>query len=247
MIRDFKIILLYLYRNLKFDLMRKIYSFLLIILITATATPLFAQDEPPVRNANEGNDDPLVVEKGFKKENLFTGGNITLGFSNGYTVLGVSPMIGYKLNNYLDAGAVINYVYTGVRDYQEYDDKLRQHTYGTGVFMRAYPVSFLFAQIQPEYNFITQKYINGDRTYKNTVTTSAPSFLVGGGYAGGRTKGGTNFYYMSILVDVLKNRYSPYVDVDYNGDGSVRRIRMQPIIRAGYNIGLFQKRYNTRY
>lgn len=227
--------------------MKKVRSFLIITSLIFTSLPAFAQDEPTVRNANEDEDRVPIEEKGFKKENLFTGGNVTLSFASGYTVLGASPMIGYKLNNYLDAGAVVNYVFTGARDYLEYNDKVRQHTYGTGVFMRAYPVPFLFAQVQPEYNFITRKYVNADKSYKNTVTTSAPSFLIGGGYAGGRSKGGTNFYYMSILVDVLKKQYSPYVDVDYNADGSVRRVRMQPIIRAGYNIGLFQKRYNTRY
>lgn len=220
---------------------------LLTTLLLAATVSSFAQDEPRVRNSNEEGDNAPIEEKGFKKENLFTGGNITLSFSNGYTVLGASPMIGYKLNNYLDAGAVLNYVFTGARDYYEFNDKVRQHTYGTGLFMRAYPVSFLYAQIQPEYNFITQRYTNANSSYKNTVTTSAPSFLVGGGYAAGRAKGGTTFYYMSILVDVLKKQYSPYVNVDYNADGSVRRIRMQPIIRAGFNIGLFQKRYQRGY
>lgn len=226
--------------------MKKINSCLLLLLMFAAVTPTFAQDEPTVRNANEDEDRKPVEEKGFKKENLFTGGNITLSFGSGYTVLGASPMIGYKLNDYLDAGAVINYIYTGARDYKEYDDKIRQHTYGTGLFLRAYPISFLFAQLQPEYNFITQKYISASNV-KSTITTGAPSFLVGAGYAGGRTKGGTNFYYMSILVDVLKNENSPYVNVSLDPNTGTKRIRMQPIIRAGYNIGLFQKRYRTRY
>ncbi len=225
--------------------MKRIYcnTCMFTMMFLALSIAALAQNEPRVKNANDETETLLPEEKGFKKENLFTGGNVTLSFSSGYTVLGASPMIGYKLNDYVDAGAVVNYIFTGARDYLEFNDKIRQHTYGSGVFLRAYPVSFLYAQVQPEYNFMTQRYSSANGSIKNTVTTSAPSLLVGGGYAGGRAKGGTTFYYMSILVDVLQRQYSPYVDVDYHADGSVRRVRMQPIIRAGFNIGLFQKRY----
>lgn len=228
--------------------MKKIYCIacLLTTLFLAGASMAFAQDDTPrVRNANEEGEtvDP-EPEKGFKKENLFTGGNFTASFGRGFTVLGVSPMLGYKLNDYFDAGVVINYVYTGTRDYRVYNDKLRQHTFGPGVFMRAYPVPFLFAQAQPEFNVITQKYIDG--ASKQTKSVSAPSLLLGGGFASGRVKGSTNFFYMSVLVDVLKNENSPYVDISINPDNGTRSVRMAPVIRAGYNIGLFQGKRNRQ-
>jgi len=48
-----------------------------------------------------------------------------------------------------------------------------------------------------------------------------------------------------VLFDVLKNPNSPYVNVSYNPDApSQQRVTMVPIIRAGVNIGLFQKSYN---
>src|SRR5690242_3931311 len=43
-------------------------------------------------------------DKGFKKENLFAGGSVTVSFFNGQTVLGADPMFGYKLANWVDAG-----------------------------------------------------------------------------------------------------------------------------------------------
>lgn len=226
--------------------MKKYYciTFLIITFLFAVVSQTFAQDEPRVRNAND-DDESAFEEKGFKKENLFTGGNFTLSFGSGYSVLGVSPMLGYKLNDYFDAGAVINYVFTGTRDYYTFNDKLRQHTYGPGVFVRGYPVPMFFLQAQPEYNFITQTYAMGSQ--RTSATASAPSLLLGGGYAGGRTKGGNTFYYMSILVDVLKNANSPYVNIAIDPNTGARSVRMSPVIRAGFNIGLFQKRYRQYY
>src|SRR5689334_8199120 len=94
-------------------------------------------------------------EKGFKKQNLFTGGSVTVSFFNGQTVLGANPMFGYKIANWLDGGVAFNFVYSGSRDYNEFNDRIRQTTYGPGVFARLYPVNFLFAQAQYEHNFTT--------------------------------------------------------------------------------------------
>jgi hypothetical protein len=44
-------------------------------------------------------------------------------------------------------------------------------------------------------------------------------------------KGSNTYYYLSIAWDVLGETYSPYVD---------QFKRSTPVIRAGYNIGLFQ-------
>lgn len=232
--------------------MKKFYCIaclLTTLLLAVLASSSFAQDGyPKVKNANVDEDGYPLSEKGFKKENLFTGGGLTASFFSGGTVLGASPVLGYKLNDYFDAGVALNYVYTGYRDYMEFGDKVRQHVFGPGVFVRAYPVKFLFAQAQLEQNFTAFRYTpapNGGLTpYKNTV--NAPSLLLGGGLATGRQKGSTTFYYISVLVDVLKNRNSPYVSVKNAGTTS-ERIDLIPIIRAGINVGLFQGRYNNSY
>ena len=98
-------------------------------------------------------------KKGFKKENLFTGGSITLAFYSGGSTLGASPVFGYRLANWVDAGVVFNYTYDSRRDYPYVDDKLRQSVYGGGVFTRLFPVNFLFAQAQFEHNFSRVNYI----------------------------------------------------------------------------------------
>ena len=76
-----------------------------------------AQDEEKSSSEKKG---------GFKKENLFVGGDLTLGFSNSYTALGISPYFGYSVNKYLDVAVSANVNYTSQRDYFVYGDISRK-------------------------------------------------------------------------------------------------------------------------
>lgn len=174
---------------------------------------------------------------GFKKENMFVGGNIQLQFSNIYTALGLSPYVGYSLTKWLDVAASLNFSYTSQRDNYIVGDKIRQTVYGPGAFVRLFPLNFLFAQAHFEQNFIKLKYVPAENSSYTVEDQSfnAQSFLVGGGYAGGRSKYSGSFYYFAVLWDVAENKNSPYVD--YLG-------RSVPIFRAGYNVALFEGRKN---
>jgi hypothetical protein len=185
--------------------------------------------------------------KGFKKENLFTGGSVTASFFSGGTVLGANPVFGYKLTNWSDAGVALNYNYSGQRDWQQLNDKVRQHIYGAGLFARVYPVKFIFLQGQVEHNFIKLRYTPASSSPVETYNREANSFLVGAGLAQGRQRGSTSFFYISLLVDVIGNINSPYVDPVYDTNtGQLLRVDKVPIIRAGINVGLFQGRNNDR-
>lgn len=92
----------------------------LILLFTMSIVVVSAQDEEE--------------KGGLKKENLFVGGSVTLSFFNGQTILGGNPFFGYKIADWVDAGLVFNYIYSGARDYQFYNDKIRQNVYGGGAF-----------------------------------------------------------------------------------------------------------------
>jgi hypothetical protein len=214
-------------------------SKVLALLFTASIISLFAKAQ----------DEKEEKKKGFNKENLFTGGSVTASFYNGVTVLGISPVFGYKLAEWTDAGIVFNLNYTSIRDYRQFDDKLKQTVKGVGAFTRLYPVNFLFVQAQYEKNFTTQRYIPSPNlpiynSYKETVNSN--SLLVGAGYTQGRQRGSNTFFYLAILFDVLKEQYSPYVDVAIDPNTGYRSIRAIPIIRGGVNIGLFQGRYRER-
>src|SRR5215470_16501894 len=88
------------------------WTILIFSLLTIGTLRLSAQDDQ---------------EKGFKKENLFTGGSVTMSFYSGGTILGANPIFGYKIANWLDGGIALNYTYQGSRDNYEINDKIRQH------------------------------------------------------------------------------------------------------------------------
>lgn len=196
-----------------------------VILLSGIVSTGFAQKEK--------NTEKEPGKKGFQKDRLFVGGDITLGFSNIYTAIGASPYFGYSFNKYIDAAVSFGFNYTSQRDYVVYGDKVRQTVYGPGTFVRIFPVKFLFAHAQFEHNFIKLKYIPADNSgyLPSTRNIDANSFLVGAGYAGGRGDGNNSFYYFSVAWDLIRSSNSPYVD----GLG-----RAVPIIRGGYNIALFQ-------
>jgi len=168
------------------------------------------------------------------KQNLFTGGSISLAFYSNTFLVGGSPVLGYSITNWADLGIVINYNYTVYRDYQFFDDRLKQNNFGGGPFVKLYPLRFIFVQAQYEYNFLKVKYIPPPNSglLGETDELEAPSFLIGGGYTTGRMgRGGAPHYYLAILFDILHEPGSPYTDA-YG--------RTIPIIRGGVQIPLFQ-------
>ncbi len=181
-------------------------------------------------NAQDENDSK---NHGFKKENFFTGGSLIASFYSGGSVLGLSPTFGYSINKIIDAGVTANFTYTGERAYS--GDKYRQYVYGPGAFARIYPIKMLFVQGLYEHNFIAQTYKPAYNGPVEKYKLQSNSFLVGGGYCNGREGVGDVFFYLSIMVDVIKDINSPYVEVLQDGS-----LRAQPIFRAGIQVPLFQ-------
>src|SRR5260221_9628301 len=176
--------------------MKKISFTILLIVLSVTS---FAQER--VRDKEEED------TRGFKKENLFTGGGIDFGISTYTTVLGANPVLGYSVAKWLDAGIQFNFDYISQKVYDYYGyltgEKIRQTVLGPGAFVRAYPVEFLFVQGQFEENFIRYKDIYpGNAGYAITHVT-APSLLLGAGYCQGRESDSKEpFFYLSIMFDV---------------------------------------------
>jgi hypothetical protein len=194
---------------------------LLLLLIVMTGTFVFAQEK------EEGKKDDEKKEGGFKKDKLFTGGNLNIGYFSGVTVLGATPQLGYNVASWLDAGIVFGYTYTSQGD--GYGNRIRNTIIGPGAFVRLFPADFIFATLQYEHNFLRQKqiYAGGDIVYKDDVN----SLLVGLGYTSGRDGGNSAYYYFSVSVDVINNPNSPYRT--YGNE-------IYPVVNAGFNIPLFQ-------
>lgn len=192
----------------------------LALFFISSASLLFAQE------------DSTGERGGFKKENFFAGGSISLGFGSNSFQIGGNPMFGYSLTHWADVGLVVNYIYTSYKDIYGSGDKLRESLYGGGFFTRVFPVRFLFVQGQIEQNFIRQKYVYSSGGNSEVAHANATSLLVGAGYTTGRQPGSGGAYgYLSIMYDVLDDKQSPYTD---NTGNKI------PIVRAGFIVPLFQ-------
>lgn len=192
---------------------------ILILLIATALQTLHAQD------AYNNND----ASNGFKKENVFIGGSLGLGFGSGSFAIGANPEVGYSVAKWLDAGIVFNINYASQTYYNYYGDnsdlKTSSFNYGGGVFARAYPLPFLFLQLQPEENWISYK--NKYNGFVDNQTVNAASLIGGIGY-GQRVIGQASYFFM-IGLDLLTDKYSPYLD----GYG-----HPVPIIRGGFDVYL---------
>lgn len=196
---------------------------ILLLLLSGLALGTMAQEE----------EEPAENKTLFKKENLFTGGNLTVSFFSGGSLLGLSPFFGYSLNKYVDVAASLNFNYVSQRDVFVGGDRVRSTFVGPGGYVRLFPVNFLFAHAQYEHNTITQRYraAPGSGYTNETVKSNVGSVLVGGGYCSGRSGHRSSFFYVSILWDVKKDPQSPFTD-NLN--------RAIPIVRSGFQIALFQ-------
>jgi hypothetical protein len=146
-------------------------------------------------------------KKGWKRENLFLGTGINLGFFNGF-IIGLNPEVGYSVAKFLDAGLATNFNYISQNDINA-PITYRQTVLGGGPFVRIWPAQMFFVGSQFEYNQINYS-IKQSGSIVLKEKREAPSLLVGAGY-GSRVVGGSQFY-TSIYIDILKNANSPYID-----------------------------------
>lgn len=166
------------------------------------------------------------VKKGFSKEKIFIGGNFGLSFGN-YTLINVSPQVGYRFNKTLAAGAGLNLLYSSQKNEDAYgndQNKVVQGITGLNIFGRLYPIQHIMLQIQPElnYRFGHIRYYDGREPKKTSLDAEiVPSILAGGGVVLPSPAGA---FIISMMYDVLQNPNSPY--------GS------KPFINVGYNINL---------
>lgn len=152
------------------------------------------------------------------KDRIFVGGNFGLTFGT-ITNIEIAPTFGYMLKPNWSAGVGIRYSY-----YQDnyYNPPYKTNIYGGLLFSRfvVYKGLFLEANFEGN-NFDVYKYDPVTELYY-PERDWIPSLLLGGGYA--QPMGANSAFFISVLYDVLQNKYSPYQGV--------------PIIRAGFGIGL---------
>ncbi|GAC1418043.1 MAG: hypothetical protein NVS1B13_07280 [Flavisolibacter sp.] len=172
------------------------------------------------------------AKKGFHKENFFVGGRGGFSFGS-YTILDLSPELGYRINRFLETGLGINgqFIYLKERDNGQLYRKIQQGGIGMNIFTRIYPVGPVMLLIQPEANYIFGKQIfyQPSRQAFRLDAILVPSLLVGGGVAFPYKR---SYFTFALLYDVWHNANATY--------------GRQPILHLGYFFHILEKKITNR-
>lgn len=198
--------------------MKKLHLLIPMIILTLSNTVQAQQNE---------SDD---MKGKFRQDNIFLGTSLNIALANRSFNLGLNPEIGYSVTNWLDAGVALNINYFSQNASEFSSIRFRNFNYGAGSFLRIWPVNFLHIQIQPEYNWISSSQKDVFTGQSGTYNFNAGSLLVGVGY--GTRVMRSHYSYVTLMIDVLQNKYSPYRD-QYNDP--------LPVFRAGFGIYLKPK------
>jgi len=149
--------------------------------------------------------------KHFDRKKFFTGGNFGLQFGT-LTLINLSPLFGYNINDKLKAGIGGTYIY--LNDKSSFGG-YTANTFGGRVFFRYLFFQNFFAHT--EYEVLNGNWFVGEP--RRNVT----SLFIGGGLAQQIGKNGTAN--ILLLYNLNQGIFSPYTS--------------NPIIRVGYNINIF--------
>ena len=133
-------------------------------------------------------EEPVVQKPKIDKSKLYYGGSVNLSIGS-YTVIGATPMVGYKLTPKFSVGGQLSYEY--VKD-KRYSTDYETSNYGLSVFsrLRVVPQLYLHAEFS-EMNYKLYSF-NGSSSRE-----WVPFLWLGGGYS----------------QPITKNNWEPYFSV----------------------------------
>lgn len=169
----------------------KVFGLLLIVLLVSQNcfSQIFEEEE-------EEQDTAEVVSLGSK---LYYGGYVNLSFGT-FTVVGLTPMVAYKVSPRFSVGTQLSYEY--VKD-KSYNLVYESSNYGLSIFSRYRFIPQLYSHIefsQMRYKFF---YSDGSSNWE-----WVPQLWIGGGYSQPISR--NTWFTTQILFDVINNEKSPY-------------------------------------
>ncbi len=148
-------------------------------------------------------------QNGFKKENLFLGGNLSLQFGS-ITYVDISPLVGYNFTERLAGGVGTTYIYLSDKNIS-----FETHVYGGRIFQRFLITPTIFAYAEEE--VLNLEAFDLFPTKRVNVT----SVMLGGGFI--QRFGENSGITATILYNFTESVYTPYTN---------------PIFRIGIFFGL---------
>lgn len=174
----------------------KLHRIFLILLLLFVYWNVKAQDfltDPNVGKVPE--------KQGFQFSRLFLGGDLGFQFGD-YTIINVSPLVGYRFTERISLGTQIKYNYIHIASYN-----ISTTIYGASIFSRYNVTQTIFAHVEYEWLSLETKYFNPG-IYVKQDRFSLNNILIGGGY---RTSIGERSYLnLMILWNLNDNALSPY-------------------------------------
>lgn len=155
--------------------------------------------------------------KGYDPDKLIIGGGINLGYSGDFANIGLSPKVGYKLNNFLAVGVGLGYQYYKAPDllYNNKQYYIRENIVYPSIWAKCTVYNPIYIAADIEYNVVMVQYHDFDYYQPNqplvlkNLTKGIPATLVGVGFKqpiGGRTSAT-----FEVMYDLLQaDDYSPY-------------------------------------
>jgi hypothetical protein len=183
----------------------------LLLLLFLLPVLAFAQKDTPQRDA------PQPPDEGSR---IFTGGSFALQFGT-YTLVQISPIVGYKLTERFMPGISITYLYSKYNDPSGLYPSYSTNMYGGSVFGRYFVTQNLFAHLELEVLNMDVPNATSSYYYTGFHRQNVSSLFVGGGYR--EAMGGRSSINIMLLYDVIQDLYSPYSN---------------PIIRIGFGFGI---------
>lgn len=178
------------------------------VLILACFTAFFSYAEEGTSASSETVQPTTEIPKTATKpqssmmDHLYFGGAIHLSFGD-YTVIGVEPILGYRITPKLSAGVSARYDY--IKD-SRYTPTRETSQYGGSVFGRYRITDALYAQIEPASYNTEQFDTDGSSAGREWV----PYLFMGAGYRQPLSE--RSWIYAQLLFDVLQDNKSPYDD-----------------------------------
>ncbi len=117
----------------------------------------------------------------FDVSKLTFGGGFGLQLGD-YTMINVSPQVGYNFSQKFNAGGGFSYAYYKDSFYsggKEWDDK--RSYLGFNLYGRLYPVNYIVLMVQPEINRMWSTVRQKHSALEYSESKFVPSFLIGGG------------------------------------------------------------------
>ncbi len=196
---------------------------IILVILLFTAYNYASAQDVYTSSGKQGYQKKTRKKKGYDPDKLIIGGGLNLSVGGGYTDLGISPIVGYRITNHFAAGIGIGYLFAQTYDGPNpYDPNKNLYISENIVYPNVWARYFVYRSIYVtstfEHDFIFQKYPLDNYGNENTTRINVSNECLWLGVGMKFPTAGRVSFYGEIIYDVLQGVNSPYL----NGSPDIR-------------------------